>query len=221
MVARILVLCSLACALMGLLDGTAREVLRAYRVQCKLSGLIRGGHVVLVDGSGWLHEAVHRDPLAAAGIGQAHRASVAGVRNFTDNVNVILAHGGRPIVIFDGDLWPLKDANREGRLKVEADGLAKAREAYARGDRKAALEACKNAARPHDDLIDWILDVCDKNNVEYRFAPFEADGQAAWMLTEFPGAIILAAANDTDFQAYDGMRHIIYDLKKNGDCTLA
>jgi len=84
-------------------------------------------------------------------------------------------------------------------------------------DISALEKACKQAARPSQDLADWtMLALREEDRVEVICAPFEADAQVAAEATRRremkPGrrVVVLASSLDGDIPLYPGVGEVVF-----------
>mmetsp|Transcript_12900 Transcript_12900/g.37883 ORF Transcript_12900/g.37883 Transcript_12900/m.37883 type:complete len:274 (-) Transcript_12900:1322-2143(-) len=105
-------------------------------------------------------------------------------------------------------------------LRMRPGTLAKAMTVFDAEDDLdiSALEkACKQAARPSQDLADWtMLALREEDRVEVICAPFEADAQVAAEATRRremkPGrrVVVLASSLDGDIPLYPGVGEVVF-----------
>jgi exonuclease-1 len=166
------------------------------------------GKLVFIDVSGLAHKASKKDARMVVREG----SSAKQLEYMRKQISSVAAEGGTPVLVLDGRGYPPKLATRTGRREAAAAARLEA-EALERED-GARLEAdakWKAAAGPQEPFWVALLNESLRNEVLFLVSPYEADAQLVSLAQELgDGAIIWAAANDSDIVAFGGL-DVVYD----------
>ena len=207
-------------AAMGLPSVSA--VVSAFKVPAHLRDF--KGWRAVVDAMPLLYKMCLADPLAAVGLPREarHLPMTAPMLQYLEaQINILLREGLDVTLVFYGDLWPLKLAERERRLGVSRAAVDAAAQALAEQRHDNALKYAKKGCRPSMDLVDWVIDwaLTRARNVQVIVAPFEADAQLA-LLAEQRDTVVVSPASDSDLTFCYAIPVVLSDVQHDGWCKM-
>ena len=166
------------------------------------------GKHVLIDVSGLAHKAAKKDAATVVRDGVSPRQ----LQYVRARVESVAAEGGTPVLVLDGRAYPPKLATRKSRSDERAAALLAAQAAERAGKKGADVaKLWKAAAGPQEPFWLALLEECVLNQILFIVSPYEADAQLVSLANELgDGAIIWAAANDSDLVVFGGL-DVIYD----------
>ena len=194
------------------IKGLSRNVIKLAWREGHLSHLPAGTRVG-VDGAGWLHKACVANAMAIC----LHQPTSQHHQHFLRQLHQLLDVGLKVVLVFDGAEWPLRQVTSERRRHRAQRALARAHEELEAGDRRRAESLFKQAVRVPAGFVGWVLHhVAGDGRVDVRVANYEADAQLAELQRAGHVDLVYSAAQDSDFLLYSGMRHIMYNVQKDG-----
>lgn len=116
------------------------------------------------------------------------------------HLDLLLRHGVKPIVVFDGFPLPAKDDERAQRKRKREELLQKSKECERERKQEQAWKLKGQAIEEIYDHVVAFVKVCVERGIPYIVSPFEADAQIALLLSE--GYADIAISEDSDFLAY-------------------
>jgi len=121
-----------------------------------------------------------------------------------DMVNLLLAHGIKPLIVFDGRQLPAKcEKNEERRLARENSRLL-SDEAMTNGDEALAYSFMKKCVGVSSKMVRQLIDVLKSKGIEYMVSPYESDAQLAFLSRT--KLIDLVITEDSDAIVYGCLR---------------
>lgn len=96
-------------------------------------------------------------------------------------VNLLLSHGVRPVLIFDGRHLPAKKLTEDRRGISRREAKEKAKELMREGKMNEARTYINRAVNITHDMANQLMRECRKKNVDCIVAPYEADGQLGYL----------------------------------------
>lgn len=142
------------------------------------------GWRIYVDGFVWLHEAVTH-----------HAREVVLNKNFTPVVTELvwrclqyLNKGRRIVIVLDGKRHASKHSTNEARLKRRVLAQAAVDLALEDDEENITIDdsTLKIAAAVSEDLVNALIDGLRKNGIAHIRAPYEADGELAYLSLQHP-----------------------------------
>uniref|UniRef100_A0A6P7FRW3 Exonuclease 1 n=1 Tax=Diabrotica virgifera virgifera TaxID=50390 RepID=A0A6P7FRW3_DIAVI len=128
-----------------------------------------------------------------------------------NNVNLLLNHDIKPIMVFDGKYLPVKKEIKE----LQTERMQPREKRTHIGGFKRSIRKCNTNFHPA--AIRILISECQKMKVDCIVAPYEADAQIGY-LTKL-GVIDAVIAEDSDLVLF-GCQNIIYKLDDEGQGVL-
>lgn len=122
----------------------------------------------------------------------------------------MLAHGIKPIFVFDGPPHPLKIHELERRKKIKEEARKKLEEAKKRGDIDAIIKYAKQSMEITDQVLGSAMELLKLFGVPIIIAPHDAEAQCAYIVKK--GDAYATASPDFDSFLY-GSPRVIQNLK--------
>ncbi|KAF3449829.1 hypothetical protein FNV43_RR05908 [Rhamnella rubrinervis] len=167
------------------------------------------GCCVAVDTYSWLHKgALSCSKELCKGL-----PTVRHIDYCMHRVNLLRHYGIKPILVFDGDLLPMKSEQEKKRARVRKENLARAIEHDSNGNTAAAYECYQKAVDISPSIAHELIQVLKQENVCYVVAPYEADAQMTFLaVSQQVNAVI---TEDSDLIPF-GCPRIIFKMDKFG-----
>ncbi|CAM9465207.1 unnamed protein product [Scytosiphon promiscuus] len=128
-------------------------------------------------------------------------------------VNLLLDHGVRPIMVFDGASLPMKrDRNLERRRQREM-ARSRGEAALTAGEAGAAAQHFSKAVGVTHDMAFHFMKALRQAGVELIVAPYEADAQLAFLSRT--GAVDVVISEDSDCLPY-GCKKVLFKMDNDG-----
>jgi exonuclease-1 len=129
-------------------------------------------------------------------------------------VELLLAAGVRPMVVFDGDRLPNKADEERSRERSREENKARARALWAQGNKAAAMECYQKAVDIQPAHAKQFVEALKQRNIPYIVAPYEADAQMAYLaLNNLVDAVL---TEDSDLLCY-GCPTVFFKMDKGGE----
>eukprot|EP01061_Rhynchopus_euleeides_P015901 TRINITY_DN27016_c0_g1_i1.p1 TRINITY_DN27016_c0_g1~~TRINITY_DN27016_c0_g1_i1.p1 ORF type:complete len:713 (+),score=184.36 TRINITY_DN27016_c0_g1_i1:37-2139(+) len=167
------------------------------------------GKTVGVDGYVWLHRACVNCAYELC-VGLRTKSYIT---YFLSRVQMLLDAGVTPIVVLDGADMPLKDSTNDARHKRREASHQKAKACLEKGDKLQAAQHYASAFDITPDLAQSVAQVLRNNGIQTVIAPYEADGQLAYLAKT--GKIHAAITEDSDLIAH-GVRRVFTKMDNTG-----
>ncbi|VDD81960.1 unnamed protein product [Mesocestoides corti] len=171
------------------------------------------GYTVAVDAYCWIHRASFSCAMDLA------------LGNPTDQyikyclklLNVILAAGVRPILVFDGADLPAKSETNAKRHSSKRTYREKAAQFLLEGNRKAAQECFEKCIEVTPEMARAVIKAVRDQGVDCIVSPYESDAQLAYLVQA--GYADLVVTEDSDLLMF-GCKQIIFKLDLTGSGVL-
>jgi len=154
------------------------------------------GLAVGIDTLCWLHKAVYGCATQLA-LGQPTSFHINYCR---ERLDLLLAHGVRPLFVFDGAPLPAKAGTEAQRRADRAKARAEGEAAHASGDKAGAHAAFSRAVDVSPQLAYGFIALLRQRGVPFIVAPYEADAQLAYLARQ--GIIAAVISEDSDMVAH-------------------
>ncbi|PFX13681.1 Exonuclease 1 [Stylophora pistillata] len=122
-----------------------------------------------------------------------------------------------PLIVFDGLLLPGKKEGHEKRARLWAGNKDKAEILYRIGMVAEGNKLLAAASGVEHSMVLGFIEICRKKSIDYVVAPYEADAELAFLLTQ--GHADFVISEDSDLLAY-GCKKVLFKLKLSGQCQL-
>lgn len=172
-----------------------------------------------MDVSIWLHKAI-READVKRQFFLEPKVPVTEVNGcISARVELLRKAGFEPLFVFDGKYHPLKDATHVKRYHDRDFNLEKLRDGYLdpTSTFNRIMELQKGAVYIRDDLMYEVIKYCEKEDIRYIGAPFEADSQIISLFAQ--GIVDYALTEDSDIPL-QGATKTIMRLSASGKCCL-
>ncbi|KAK9820784.1 hypothetical protein WJX74_002931 [Apatococcus lobatus] len=168
---------------------------------------------VAVDAYCWLHRGTYTcsRELCEGTTTNRHIAFCMG------RVDLLLQHGIKPVIVFDGGKLPIKANEEAERSRSRKEQRQKAQDHLAAGNTAAAWECYAKCVDVTPQMAWHFIQALKGVGVEYVVAPYEADAQMAYMA--LTGHVQGVITEDSDLLAY-GCPRVLYKMDKNGEGQL-
>ncbi|SBT70500.1 exonuclease I, putative [Plasmodium malariae] len=141
--------------------------------------------------------------------------------NFIDKMLEVINHYNIKILfVFDGEELPEKKnenmvrKNRREKAKKEVQEIIK--KVKNPRTNEMVLKKCIQALSVSKEIIDSVIQFCQKRNIDYIISPYEADAQLSYLCRM--GFISCVISEDSDLLVY-GCPRVLYKFKNNGECN--
>lgn len=131
-------------------------------------------------------------------------------------LEILVANGVIPLVVFDGCELPGKVNTNSVRRQTRFQNLIQARLANDAGYTKAATKHYQQAVSITPDMIEALKVALRRHEIEYFVAPYESDPQMAFLSN--CSHVDFVITEDSDLVVY-GSRRILYKLDTSGNAT--
>jgi len=131
--------------------------------------------------------------------------------------NLLLHHGLKPILVFDGRDLPSKDKTETERRKRRRENKEKAAQFLREGRNKEARECMQRCIDITPEMAHSCILACRERNIDCIVAPYEADAQLAFL--NISGIAQIVITEDSDLTLF-GCDRIMFKLNDSGDCVL-
>ncbi|XP_073494146.1 exonuclease 1 [Phyllobates terribilis] len=168
------------------------------------------GQTVAVDTYCWLHKGAFAcaEKLAR---GEPTDQYVTYCMKF---VHMLLAHGVRPILVFDGCTLPSKKDVEKTRREKRQQNLQKGKQLLREGKLSEARDCFSRAVNITSDMAHAVITAARAEGIDCIVAPYEADSQLAYLNKHgFAQAIV---TEDSDLLAF-GCKTVILKMDKFGN----
>ncbi|XP_036613144.1 exonuclease 1 [Trichosurus vulpecula] len=168
------------------------------------------GQVVAVDTYCWLHKGAFAcaEKLAK---GEPTDQYVAFCMKF---VNMLLSHGIKPILVFDGCTLPSKKEVEKTRRERRQSNLLKGKQLLREGKVAEARECFARSINITHNMAHQVIKAARSQGVDCIVAPYEADAQLAYL--NKTGIVHAIITEDSDLLAF-GCKKVILKMDKLGN----
>ena len=185
------------------------KVLKPVEIDCNLSNF--KGKNVGIDVMGLLYKGLFS---CSQDIIQGTSETAPYLRFPLKIISMLLSYGVIPVVVFDGNRLPIKQKTAEKREESKREALKKANQLFNDGKFEEADKYFKRSLFISPKMINSLIYVLKKLNVEIIVAPYEADAQIAYLYKI--GYIDFAISEDSDLLVY-GVEKVCYKINLNGE----
>ncbi|XP_027727104.1 exonuclease 1-like isoform X3 [Vombatus ursinus] len=168
------------------------------------------GQVVAVDTYCWLHKGAFAcaEKLAK---GEPTDQYVVFCMKF---VNMLLSHGIKPILVFDGCTLPSKKEVEKARRERRQTNLLKGKQLLREGKISEARECFARSVNITHNMAHQVIKAARSQGVDCIVAPYEADAQLAYL--NKTGIVHAIITEDSDLLAF-GCKKVILKMDKLGN----
>jgi exonuclease 1 len=103
------------------------------------------------------------------------------VAYFMDMINLLITHGIKPLIVFDGRQLPAKCEKNEERKIARENSRVLADEAISNGDEALAYSYMKKCVGVSSKMVHQLINVLKAHGIEYMVSPYESDAQLAFL----------------------------------------
>ena len=128
-------------------------------------------------------------------------------------LSLLKAHDISVIAVFDGKIPPAKYEEHSHRLSYKAQNMTLAQQLSQIGKEDESKKVFKRTLRIKSRMINSLVDVLKKMDIDVIIAPYEADAQISYLYKTHQ--IDFAISEDSDLIPY-GVEHIGFKLDVNG-----
>ena len=164
-----------------------------------------------IDGYCWMHKAIYCDDMDLA----FNPESTSYLYFLKSKVNLLLKHGIIPVMIFDGNRLPAKNAEEEHRQFKREEKQKHAYQLLSQGKTEEAKLRMICSLDITPEMVHKFSKFLTEMGVEFIVAPYEADAQLAYL--DYINYIDAVCTEDSDLIAY-GCKKIVYKLDSRGFC---
>ncbi|XP_045113559.1 exonuclease 1-like isoform X2 [Portunus trituberculatus] len=170
------------------------------------------GQTAAVDAYCWLHKGAFScaDKLVK---GEPTNGYVIYVMK---QVSLLLSHGIKPIMVFDGCHLPSKAVTETKRRENREKNRKQAKELLRQGRAREALEHFRRCVEVTSEMAFEVISACRARNIDVVVAPYEADAQLAFL--NLKGIAQVVITEDSDLIVF-GCKSTLFKLDSNGGCV--
>lgn len=132
-------------------------------------------------------------------------------------VDLLLFHGIKPVLVFDGRNLPSKAETEQKRRENRAKYRKMAKDYLAAGQDKEARECFQRCIDITPSMAREVIVACRERNIDCIVAPYEADAQLAFLRQA--QIVDFVISEDSDLTLF-GCDKILFKLNIHGDGTL-
>jgi len=115
----------------------------------------------------------------------------------------------KPIVVFDGQMLPMKKNEEEKRNRMRRKNYEKAKELMNKGQKKEALDYFKRAIKVTRNMVKNLVESLKRAQIEFVVAPYEADAQLGYLFRK--KEIDFCISEDSDLVLF-GVNRVLYKV---------
>ncbi|EGD76576.1 hypothetical protein PTSG_07693 [Salpingoeca rosetta] len=119
----------------------------------------------------------------------------------------------RPVVVFDGAPLPMKAEEKASRTERKEEIYARTAFLLSEGKEAEAAQEIQRGLDVSFEMRHKMVQVCQRLNIEYVVAPYEADAQLAFMARQ--GLVDAVITEDSDLIAF-GAADVLLKMDSNG-----
>ena len=170
--------------------------------------------VVVIDAYCWLHKGCYSCPLELI---EGRESEMRYVHYCMRKVNMLIAHGVIPVLVFDGGHLPSKNGTEEKRRKQRTVFREKGMLLLREGKRKEAYDCFKHCVDVKPEMALNLINACRDKGIQCIVAPYEADAQLAYMVRR--GLAYAVISEDSDLLVF-GCERVFFKMDDAGDGIL-
>ena len=170
--------------------------------------------VVVVDAYCWLHKGCYSCPLELI---EGKESEMRYVHYCMRKVNMLVAHGVTPVLVFDGGNLPSKKGTEEKRRNHRSVFREKGMLLLREGKRREAYDCFKHCVDVKPEMALNLINACRKKGIECIVAPYEADAQLAYMVRG--GLAYAVISEDSDLLVF-GCARVFFKMDDAGNGVL-
>lgn len=170
--------------------------------------------VVVIDAYCWLHRGSYSCPLELI---EGRDSEMRYVHYCLRKVNMLLAHGVTPILVFDGGPLPSKKGTEEKRRNQKAVFREKGMLLLREGKRREAYDCFKHCVDIKPEMALNLINACRDKGIQCIVAPYEADSQLAYMVRS--GLAYAVISEDSDLLVF-GCARVLFKMDDSGNGVL-
>lgn len=131
-------------------------------------------------------------------------------------INLLLTHGIKPIMVFDGCHLPSKAVTETKRRENRERNRKQAKELLRQGRTREAQEHFQRCVEVTSEMAHEVIHACREKNIDVIVAPYEADAQLAYL--NLSGLAQLVITEDSDLLVF-GCKATLFKMDSNGGCV--
>lgn len=192
------------------------EFVKSSTHSCKLERTGLPNSTAAVDISHWIYRASYACPEVLYHRTQLQEAYRIIINYIDTYVQLLKSHNVKLTFVFDGMKLPAKRVTHDERSARKAESRRMVEVMLARGNKSEARKYMLRCIDMKFDVIEQVIKYCEKQEINYIVAPYEADAQCAYLCNT--GICDYVITEDTDLILY-GCKKIIYKLDRDtGHC---
>jgi len=171
------------------------------------------GQAVGIDTYCWLHKGTYgcaKDLI----LGKPTRGYVLYVMR---RVHMLINHGVKPILVFDGGYLPAKGDKEKERRGQRSEYKKRGLQALRDGNNQVAFECFQKACDVTPKMAAEVIKECYTLGVQCIVAPYEADAQLAYLMKQ--NITQFTISEDSDLLLY-GCNRVLYKMTAEGEGLL-
>ncbi|CAH1246509.1 EXO1 [Branchiostoma lanceolatum] len=168
------------------------------------------GYTVAVDAYCWIYRGAF---ACAMDLARGEKSDMY-VRFVLKYVNMLLSHGIKPVMVFDGCNLPSKQGVEDSRRERKHLYLQKGKQFLRDGNAAQARECFQKCINVTPTMAHEVMEACRAVGVDCIVAPYEADAQLAYL--NKCGIAQAVITEDSDLLAF-GCDRVIFKLDLNGN----
>eukprot|EP00058_Branchiostoma_floridae_P011003 XP_002596491.1 hypothetical protein BRAFLDRAFT_130306 [Branchiostoma floridae] len=171
------------------------------------------GYTVAVDAYCWIYRGAF---ACAMDLARGDKSDMY-VKFVLKYVNMLLSHGIKPVIVFDGCNLPSKQGVEDSRRERKQLYLQKGKQFLRDGNTAQARECFQKCINVTPQMAHEVMEACRTLGVDCIVAPYEADAQLAYL--NKCGIAQAVITEDSDLLAF-GCDRVIFKLDLNGNGTM-
>ncbi|XP_035671409.1 exonuclease 1-like [Branchiostoma floridae] len=171
------------------------------------------GYTVAVDAYCWIYRGAF---ACAMDLARGDKSDMY-VKFVLKYVNMLLSHGIKPVIVFDGCNLPSKQGVEDSRRERKQLYLQKGKQFLRDGNTAQARECFQKCINVTPQMAHEVMEACRALGVDCIVAPYEADAQLAYL--NKCGIAQAVITEDSDLLAF-GCDRVIFKLDLNGNGTM-
>lgn len=156
------------------------------------------GKTACIDTFSWLHKGAIGDAAKLAHGSLNHKNSCY-IRYVFKYIDLLIANGITPLLVFDGENLPSKSETESKRRKNRKEKLEEGKRLERIGQHNEAFKCFQMALDVSFEMVQTVIEKCIKRKLDYLVAPYEADIQLTYLVKH--GYADFAITEDSDLVA--------------------
>lgn len=175
------------------------------------------GQRVGIDAYSWLHKGAYSCSMELS-LNMEGDKKLQYLKYFMHRIKMLRHYKITPVVVFDGGSLPCKAATQDERNKKRQENRDLAMEKLKEGNVAAASELFQRGVSISPLMAHQLIQILRSESIEFIVAPYEADGQLAYMSCLEPenGGIVAVISEDSDLLVY-GCPAVIFKMDQYGN----